>query len=93
MGPNINRSPQSFKDIFASKKTVKPPAYQWQDLALRVINELNIPAAKRNAVFRVCKLNSKVFIEHCLNETKELAKIGEAWRYFFKLASKKAQKP
>lgn len=90
MAPNNNRELQSFKDIFSTKKTVKPPAYQWQDLALRIITELHIPSAKRNAVFRVCKLNTKAFIEHCLNETKELAKTGEAWRYFFKLVAKPA---
>jgi len=91
MEPAVNPGPQSFKDIFAKKKAVKPPAYEWQDLALRIINELNIPPAKRNAVFRVCKLHSKAFIEHCLNETKELAKTGESWRYFFKLVAKPAQ--
>lgn len=79
--------PQRFKDILANKKSIKPPAYPWQDLALRIITELNIPIKKRNAVFLVCKQHSKNFIEKCLNDTKELAKKGERWRYFFKLIS------
>ena len=91
MEPAVNPGPQSFKDIFAKKKAVKPPAYEWQDLALRIINELNIPPVKRNAVFRVCKLYPKSFIERCLNETKELAKTGESWRYFFKLVAKPSE--
>lgn len=92
MEPKVNSGPQSFKDIFSVKKTVKPPAHPWQDLALRVIAELHIPAAKRNAVFRVCKQYPKAYIEHCLNETKELAKTGEPWRYFFKVVSKPSLK-
>jgi len=66
---------------------VKPPAYQWQDLALKIINELNIPGFKRSAVFKVCKENSKAFIEGCLNDTKELCQTGQKWKYFFKLTS------
>jgi len=84
----INK-PESFKDILANKKIVKPPAYPWQDLALRIIDELKIPNFKRNAVFKVCKENPKQFIEKCLNDTKELCKEGESWKYFFKLTSKK----
>lgn len=81
--------PESFKDIIKNKKpAVKPPAYQWQELALRVIDELNIPEFKRNSVFQACKNNSKGFIEKCLIDTKELCKTGEKWKYFFKLISK-----
>ena len=61
-----------------------PPAYEWQDLALRVIDELGIPPQKRNAVFRVCKLLPKRVVEKALNESKELAaKTPDRWRYFF----------
>ena len=67
----------------------KAPAYQWQDLALRVINELNIPNNKRSSVFRVCKQNTKQIVERAMNDTKELCKTGEKWRYFFKLIDKK----
>ncbi|MAF13295.1 MAG: hypothetical protein CMI53_00170 [Parcubacteria group bacterium] len=79
---------EDFKKILANKKSIKPPAYQWQYLALRIIDELNIPAKKRNSVFQVCKKYPKDFIEKCLNDTKELAQEGEPWRYFFKLVNK-----
>lgn len=85
----INTSPQSFKDIINKKKAVKPPAHPWQDFALRIIDELNIPSFKRNSVFKICKENSKEFVEKCLNDTKELCQTGECWKYFFKLTSKK----
>jgi hypothetical protein len=77
---------QSLGDLFAVKKEdlSKPPAYQWQDLALRVTKELAIPLFKKSAVFKVCRDNSKEFIETCLNDTKELCQSGERWKYFFK---------
>jgi len=64
------------------------PAYAWQDLALEVIKELNIPDFKRSAVFKVCKFRPRVYIEKCLNDTKELCRTGEKWKYFFKLINK-----
>ena len=87
-----NNGFQKLGNLFEQKdddnnEVKKPPAYQWQDLALRVIKELNIPNFKRNAVFKVCKENSKEFIETCLNDTKELCQTGEKWKYFFKLIS------
>jgi len=83
----INQGPQSINDIFSkSRQETKPPAYPWQDLALRVIKELGVPNFKRNSVFKLCKENSKDFIEKCLNETKELCQTGERWKYFFKVA-------
>lgn len=86
----INKGPENIKDIFATKKAgKKPPAYEWQDLALRVIKELNIPSFKRSAVFKACKEKPKSFIEACLNDTKELCKAGERWKYFFKVLGKK----
>ncbi len=69
----IDKGPENIKDIFKSKQpSKKPPTYEWQDLALRVIKELNMPGFKRNAVFKVCKENSKQFVEECLGDTKEL---------------------
>ena len=59
---------QSFSDIARKKQSVPPPAYEWQDLALRIIDELGIPRQKRNAVFRVCKLLPKRAVEKALNE-------------------------
>lgn len=86
----INDGPQNFKDIIAKKKAgIKPPAYPWQELALRIIGELNIPPNKRNSVFLVCKKQPKVYIEKCLNDTKELCQTGEKWKYFFKVVEKK----
>ena len=72
-------------DIIKNKKTKKAPAYAWQDLALRVIADLGIPNNKRNSVFKVCRDYPKIKIERALNDTKELCKTGEKWRYFFKI--------
>jgi len=77
---------ESLSDLMKNKKTVKPPAYEWQDLALKIIRELRVPAFKRNSVFKVCKENSKAFVERCLIDTRELCESGEQWKYFFKLA-------
>jgi hypothetical protein len=79
---------QPISDLF-NRKTVKPPAFEWQDLALRIIKDLGIPNDKRNAVFRVCKQKSKQYIEKCFNDTKELCASGEKWRYFFKIVGGK----
>jgi hypothetical protein len=81
----------SFSDIIKSKKTIKPPSYPWQDLALRVIKELGIPGFKRAAVFKVCKEKSTAEVERALNDTKELCKSGAAWKYFFKIIDKNNQ--
>ncbi len=84
----IRTEPEKFADLLKNRRRAKkPPAYQWQDLALRVIKELSIPGFKKSAVFRVCKENNKYFIEKCLNETKELCQTGQKWKYFFKLVS------
>ncbi len=71
----------------------KAPAYEWQDLALRIIQELSIPNAKRGSVFKVCKQYGKPIVERALNDTKELCKTGEKWRYFFKIIDKKPGDP
>ena len=81
---------KSLSDIFKVKavKSVKPPAYPWQDLALRIIKELNIPTFKRSSVFKVCKNKPISVIERALNDTKELCKTGTQWKYFFKVLDK-----
>ena len=75
----------SLADILKSRQTVKPPAYPWQDLALRIIKELGIPGFKRSAVFKVCKEKPTNVIQIALNDTKELCKDGAKWKYFFKI--------
>lgn len=63
----------------------KPPTYEWQELALKIIKDLNIPNNKRSSVFKACKTKSKPIIEKALNDTKELCKTKEKWKYFFKI--------
>lgn len=79
--------PQKLSFIISQKpvETIKPPAYEWQDLALRIIAEFGVPNFKRNSVFKICKENSKELVEKAINETKELCKSGEKWKYFFKV--------
>lgn len=82
----------SFLDILKNRqgvKSIKPPAYPWQDLALRVIQDLGIPGFKRGAVFKVCKEKSSQQIEIALNDTKELCRSGAKWKYFFKIIDQK----
>jgi len=80
---------KSFGELMKNRVVKKAPAFEWQDLALRIINELNIPNNKRSSVFRVCKQSTKQIVERAMNDTKELCKTGEKWRYFFKLIDKK----
>jgi len=72
-------------DILRNRKIVKPPAYEWQDLALRIIKELGIPDFKRSAIFKICRDYHKITIEKAMNETKELCQTGAKWQYFFKV--------
>ncbi len=68
-------------------KKTKAPAHEWQDFALQIIKDLRIPGFKRNSVFKICKDFPKPLVERALNDTKELCKDGEAWKYFFKVIS------
>jgi hypothetical protein len=86
---------QSFGSIFTQKKkkaVKKPPAYGWQDLALKIIAELGIPGFKRSSIFKICRDNPKEFAERCLNDTKELCKSGESWKYFLKVVNEEGKK-
>lgn len=65
----------------------KPPAYEWQELALKVIEQLNIPPYKRSSVFKICKSYPKTFVERCMHDTLELCESGERWKYFFKVVA------
>jgi len=77
---------KQISDIFKQNtQRKKPPAYRWQDLALKVIKELSIPEKKRSSIFMVCKKYDRNFIEKCMDDTKELCESGEKWKYFFKL--------
>lgn len=78
----------SLQDILKNQKRVKPPAYPWQELALRVINELSIPEFKRSSVFKACRDKSQQDIKTALTDTKELCQSGQKWKYFFKLIDK-----
>ncbi len=85
---------QQLGDIFQIKRlSKKPPAYAWQDFALKIITELHVPNFKRNSVFKICKELDKNFLESCLADTKELAKTGEQWKYFFKIIADKNKQP
>jgi hypothetical protein len=81
-----DKGPQKLGDLFTKIQQPKPPAYQWQDLALRIIKDLGVPGFKRNSVFKICKDNPQEIVEKAVNETKELCKTGEKWKYFFKVA-------
>lgn len=80
---------KSFRELMKNRTVKKAPSYQWQELALRVINELDIPKNKHSSVFRICKQCTKQIVERAMNDTKELCKTGEKWRYFFKIVDKK----
>lgn len=80
---------KSFSDIVKIKKATKAPAYPWQDLALRIIKELNIPAFKRSSIFKICKEKPEHLVNLAFNDTKELCKTGSAWKYFFKIIEQK----
>lgn len=82
-----DEGPQKLSDLFGKIEQKKPPAHQWQDLALRIISDLSIPNFKRGSVFKICKDNSKEKVERAYNDTKELCKSGEKWKYFFKVIS------
>jgi len=69
-----DEGPQKLSDLFGKIEQKKAPAHEWQDLALRIISDLGVPNFKRGSVFKICKDN-----------TKELCKSGEKWKYFFKV--------
>lgn len=72
--------------LLKARQSKKAPAYPWQDLALRVIKELNIPNFKRGAIFKVCKNLAPTLVERAMNDTKELCNNSASWKYFFKIA-------
>jgi len=80
---------QSLGDIFVKKKKdgKKPPAYQWQELALKIILELSVPPLKKSSIFKVCRDYPKEYVERCLTDTKELCKGGDGCLYFLKVIS------
>lgn len=88
-----NEGFQNFSDIYKNRQTKKAPAYQWQDFALKIIKELNIPPVKKSSVFKICRDKSKDFVEKCLNDTKELCTGKDKWQYFFKLVNLPSSSP
>jgi len=91
-----NEGFKSIADLINIKRSgVKPPAYQWQDLALKIITDFRVPNFKRSSVFKICKDIPKNVVQACVDDTKELCQSGEQWKYFFKLISEsgKENKP
>ena len=83
---NKNNDLERLGDLFARRRAgPKPPAYPWQDLALRVIAELSVPGFKRNSIFQICRNQPPAVVEIALNDTKELCLSGEKWKYFLKI--------
>ncbi|MBU1421352.1 hypothetical protein KJ978_02625, partial [Patescibacteria group bacterium] len=80
--------PHKLIDLLKSRTPTKLPSYEWQESALKIIKELNVPNFKRSAVFKVCRDKHKQLVEQCLNDTKELCQTGEKWKYFFKIVGK-----
>jgi hypothetical protein len=86
---------ESLGSIFIQKKgrqTKKPPAYPWQDLALKVVADLGVPNFKRASIFKICRDYPKEFVERCLNDTKELCQSGEGWKYFLKVVDTESKR-
>lgn len=67
----------------------KPPAYEWQDLALKIIKDLNVPDFKKSSIFKVCRDSNKTKIMSALTDTKELCNSGQKWKYFLKVMTSK----
>ncbi|MBN2854449.1 hypothetical protein JXK06_02885 [Patescibacteria group bacterium] len=81
---------ESLSEIFAEQKNtkkVKPPAYSWQELALAIIKDLEVPDFKKSSVFKICRDLPENKVKIALNDTKELCKSGSKWQYFFKVAT------
>ncbi len=81
---------ESLSEIFAKQKNIKkikPPAYSWQELALAIIKDLDVPDFKKSSVFKICRDLPENKIKIALNDTKELCKSGSKWQYFFKVAT------
>lgn len=81
-----NIGPLSIQEILKEKPQQKETKItQWQDLALRIIKELHVDKKDKGIIFKICKQYPYPFVEHCFNETKELATGDKASHYFVKL--------
>lgn len=83
-----NKDPYKLGDLLKSRVLKKTPAYEWQELALKIIKDLNIPNFKKSSVFKICKEKPEYLIKQSLIDTKELCQTNEKWRYFFKIVNK-----
>lgn len=90
-GNSSDQGWQKLDSFIGQKKTVKPPAHAWQELALKLIDELDIPPFKKTAVFQICRDYPKNLVEQALIDTKELCKSGAKWKYFFKIIANKIE--
>ncbi|HAR99704.1 MAG: hypothetical protein US57_C0003G0010 [Candidatus Moranbacteria bacterium GW2011_GWC2_37_73] len=84
---------KTFGELMKKRVVQKAPAYQWQELALKIIKDFDVPNDKRGSIFRVCKQYNKQIVERAMNDTKELCKTGQKWNYFFKIIGKKSDAP
>ncbi len=82
---------QSLGGLFGKVEEKKPPAYQWQEVALNIIKEFNVPFNRKSSVFKACKDKHKNVVARCITDTRELCKSGEKWRYFFKLINESSK--
>ena len=68
----------------------KPKKVQpWQLLGERICKELKVPKEEQKLIYKACYENPEPYIEHCFQETKELAKGELKHHYFIKLVYKK----
>ena len=76
---------ESIASILKTKKQSKVPAYQWQQLALDIIESLQDGETKKSSIFKCCKRDEQR-ARWAWNECKELGK--PFVRYFLKVFNK-----
>ena len=76
---NLNQ----YKTLEKPKKRI----FRWQELATQINHDLKVPFNMQKVVFKICYENPEDYVEHCFNETKELAKENKVL-YFIKLVNK-----
>lgn len=77
-----NKEFEKIGNLFNKKTAAKPPAYQWQDLALRVIKELSIPDVKKAPCLKLAKKSRKISLKAALTTRKNFARQGISGNIF-----------